>query len=275
MIENTPSLFDYDYTWKLSRSRWAWEFLKRNGEFLKAASRHGPDELSSKPACSGITLIQPICDQAEANRWGLAFFPDVLENGFDANVFWCGSLYPRHLNVQVSMRANGEVCDIYDKVTKIARIFHLTDTLGREHLLLKGNGCVIQVSCSGLSLLSAAPVKMSHLIKGGDALDEKYKKITRAQEVYGADYVEGPKEWSRNSLCLRNALVAVDCQRLGLSYRETAAVIYGRQRAEEAWNSPSRAMKDEMRRALTKGRDLVEGGYRNLLMAEKSYAKAA
>lgn len=76
----------YDYARKLSRTRWAWEFLRRNPDFLEDARRHGPDELSVREACRSITLIRPLIDPCDAERWG-AFFPDPSLNGFDANVF--------------------------------------------------------------------------------------------------------------------------------------------------------------------------------------------
>jgi hypothetical protein len=64
---------------------------------------------------------------------------------------------------------------------------------------------------------------------------------------------------------LRNALIAVDCHAAGLSIRDTAAIIYGKRRADEAWGSVGRSMKDEIRRARNKGLGLVDGGYRDLL----------
>ena len=91
---------------------------------------------------------------------------------------------------------------------------------------------------------------------------------SRAQRVLGkADEAEKP-EWTRSSLAWRNALIAIDAHEAGLNYLETAAIIYGEQRATEAWQSPSRAMKDEMRRALARGRELRDGGYRDLLAAQ-------
>lgn len=66
----------------------------------------------------------------------------------------------------------------------------------------------------------------------------------------------------RNLLC--NALIALDGRRAGASYREMAAVAFGRDRAAAAWNSPSRAMKDQMIRAYEKGVELADGGYLRL-----------
>ena len=52
---------------------------------------------------------------------------------------------------------------------------------------------------------------------------------------------------SRERLFLRDALVALDARRIGASYRETAAIIYGAERAHAAWSSASTAMKERMR----------------------------
>ena len=54
-MSNCPVLLQsvldrYDYTRTLSRSRWAWEFLRRNEEFLTEAMLHGPDEVSVRTA---------------------------------------------------------------------------------------------------------------------------------------------------------------------------------------------------------------------------------
>ena len=265
----------YDYAWKLSRSRWAWEFLRRNPDFLADASRHSADEISIREACRSITIIRPRTDQCEAERWGLAFFPDPARNGFDANVFWSAGLYPRQVQVQVGPCSPGEVCDIYEKTTSVCRIVHLTDTSGRELLLLEGNGCVVQVSCTGMSLLAMEPVRMRFLIDGGESLEQKYRILKEAHRIYGDSSVQEPVTWSRGALILRNALIAFDCHAAGLSLRDTAAVIYGKDRAEEAWAGPSRSMKDEMRRARDRGIELVESGYRELLVQSPKIPQAA
>ena len=265
----------YDYAWKLSRSRWAWEFLRRNPDFLADASRHSADEISIREACRSITIIRPRTDQCEAERWGLAFFPDPARNGFDVNVFWSAGLYPRQVQVQVGPCSPGEVCDIYEKTTSVCRIVHLTDTSGRELLLLKGNGCVVQVRCTGMSLLAMEPVRMRFLIDGGESLEQKYRILKEAHRIYGDRSVQEPVTWSRGALILRNALIACDCHAAGLSLRDTAAVIYGKDRAEEAWAGPSRSMKDEMRRARDRGIELVESGYRELLVQSPKIPQAA
>lgn len=100
---DTPSvridLDDYAYTCRLSRSRWAWEFLRRNSEFRQAALRAGDSQISEKPACHGIRLLRPLCDQIDAEKFGLVFFPDIDANGYEADVFWIPALYARALGL--------------------------------------------------------------------------------------------------------------------------------------------------------------------------------
>ena len=54
---------------------------------------------------------------------------------------------------------------------------------------------------------------------------------------------------SREQLFIRDALVALDARRVGATYRETAAIIYGAERANAAWSSASTAMKQRIRHA--------------------------
>jgi hypothetical protein len=65
---------------------------------------------------------------------------------------------------------------------------------------------------------------------------------------------------------LRNAMMALDGRRAGASYRDIANVAFGHDRASSAWNSPSRAMKDQMVRALAKGEMLANGEHLLLLL---------
>lgn len=265
----------YAYTWKLSRSRWAWEFLRRNPRFLDDASRHEREEVSYRSACRSITLVRPRCDQAEAERWGLAFFPDVTANGFEADVFWSGALYPRTVSVHVGPRGDHGICEIFEETTKLCRIIHLTDRVGREHLLLKGNGCVVQVRCEGLSLLSPEPVRMQIVFDGVNDLDTKIRILAKARDVYRQQQEAIVPSWSRQSRALCHALIALDCHMSGLSHYETACVIYGPERAAQAWGDPGGAMKGEMKRALKKGLHYKRGGYTELLGSAAPLAHAA
>jgi len=269
-MPNCPELLQsvlqrYEYTRTLSRSRWAWEFLRRNEDFLAEARLHGPDEVSVRTACHGIILIRPRVEQMAAGRWGLAFFPNPNEDGLEANVFWSDALFPRQVKVQVSPGGPTGACPIYEKTVKHCDIVHLVDAAGREHMLIKGNGHVVQVRCIGMSMLSPEPVKLGFLIRGAENISSLWRMLKEAHRVYGGSEVRSRPQWTRTGLALRNALVAHDCATAGLSVRETAAIIYGNARAEAAWAGPGQSMRDEIRRARARGKELVSGGYRTLL----------
>jgi hypothetical protein len=70
---------------------------------------------------------------------------------------------------------------------------------------------------------------------------------------------------SRSRIFMRDALVALDARQLGATYRETAVLIHGAQRARAAWSSTSTAMKERMRHLLARGQALRDGAYRSLL----------
>lgn len=268
-IETNIKLSEYNYAWPLSRSRWAWEFLRRNPEFQNVASVYAGKNISDRMVCNGIVVFRAAGDQSVAEEWGLSFLPDIQQNGFDAMVFWSGTQYPRTVTVQVTPRAVHEIDEIFAQSLRYGRIIHLTDTAGREHLLVKGNGRVVQVGCSGLSLLSLEPVRVKLTIDTISNFDEAIAVINRTKGLFAEDFSKDDPEWTRETTAFRNALIALDCHAAGLTHFDTACVIYGQQAAEEAWSDTGRAMKDEMKRALTRGRELRDGGYRQLLKPER------
>lgn len=267
-VEFEAGINAYNYTWALSESRWAWEFLRRNAAFRKIAAQHDPNDISTRKACNDITIVRPKFDQTEAQRWGLVCMPDPDENGFDANVFWSSALYPRAISIHVSQRSDDELDDIFTQSVRNCTIVHLTDLAGREHLLIKGNGRVVQVECTGLSLLSLEPVRMKLIIDTLGDFDQTLAAIERGKELYDNNLQTAEPVWTKSAMSLRNALVALDCHDAGLSYLETAVYIYGKTRAQEAWSGTSRAMKDEIKRALTRGKELRDGAYTTLLNPE-------
>jgi hypothetical protein len=64
---------------------------------------------------------------------------------------------------------------------------------------------------------------------------------------------------------LKSYLIALDGHLAGRSYREIAQVIYGVERVKDVWTSESQFLKDRVRRAVVRGIELMNGGYRDLL----------
>ena len=117
----------------------------------------------------------------------------------------------------------------------VCKITHLTDGQGREFLLLRGNGCVVQVRCTGLSLLGMEQVRMKLTISDMEAYERKLKAQKEAFEIYGTANESQTPLWSKRTQILRDGLVALDCLELGMCRREIATVLYGKDAVDAEW----------------------------------------
>ncbi len=63
----------------------------------------------------------------------------------------------------------------------------------------------------------------------------------------------------------RTYLIALDGASSGASYRDIALRLYGEPAVKRQWRDPSRRMKDTVRYAVRRGRNLMEGGYHQML----------
>ncbi|WP_158085764.1 DNA -binding domain-containing protein [Henriciella aquimarina] len=252
----------YDYLWRLTSDRWAWEYLRRNPVFLEDARSRRADDIAERRACDDrIRIIRPRREQTLAQRWGLVLMPDPDLDALQADVIWQQDVFPDQFEVHVSPRPPGETCSIFDRTVPVFDITHVTDREGREALLLRGNGGVIQVRCTGLSLLSLEPVRMKLQVGDVDAYESRMRTYREAMATYGPDPAAQTPLWTKRTQILRDGLIALDCQALGFSRKEIACVLYGRDAAEEAWRSGSAHMKDSVRYLVRKARGLRDRGY--------------
>ncbi|MGB3626177.1 MAG: DUF2285 domain-containing protein [Henriciella sp.] len=266
----------YDYLWRLSPDRWAWEYLRRNPDFLQDAENWTADDLSEGVACSTTRIIKPRTAQTLAHRWGLALLPDPHASALDADVIWQKTVYPDQFEVHVSPRAAGEMCDICEKVAPLYSVTLFTDRQGREFLLLRGQGHVIQVRCTGLSLLSLEPVRMKLQVSDVEAYERQLRAYKDALALYGPVPEAQAPLWTKRTQMLRDGLVALDCKALGLSRKEIARVLYGPEAVEENWGAVGSTMKDSLRYLVNKAKGLRDGGYlMELLGARLGPEKAA
>ena len=120
-------------------------------------------------------------------------------------------------------------------------------------LTVKGLQCIIFPTILALHLGSRHDIRA---VK--DALTALETMLSVSQGLASA-----PPLWTAETERLRDALIALDCDRAGLTLRETAGVIYGRQRVDRDW--PGKGLRDRMRRSRQRGLALCNGGYRDLL----------
>lgn len=264
----------YDYLWRLSPDRWAWEFLRRNAAFRRDAALRGAEDLSVMPApCPGVRMLRPRTDQAIAERWGLVFMPDPAANGYDAQVVWNRYAFPDQVEVTCRPCTPDQRCEIRDRTLPHCDVTHVTDLAGREYVLVRRGGCVIQVRSTGMSLLSIEPVRMKLTISDVESYNRQIKVLTSVIELYSETPDLSAPRWTKTTEVLRNCLIALDCLDQGARRRDIAIALYGAKRTREEWHGPS--MKHTVRYLVRKAEELREGGYlRELLHARTEKAGA-
>lgn len=65
---------------------------------------------------------------------------------------------------------------------------------------------------------------------------------------------------------LRLVLRALDGSIAGASHREIGSILFGKARVDRDWADPGDHLRDIVRRAIKRGRSLMNGGYRKLLL---------
>lgn len=251
----------YDYLWRMTPDRWAWEFLRRNAEFLSDAAKFKRSDISERYVCHGIRILKSRTPQTLAEKWGLVMMPDPTLNAFEADAVWQKAVFPDQVEVNVISRGKSESCEIYDTSVKLARITHLTDSIGREYLLTRGNGCILQASCQGLSLLGMEPVRMQLQISDFESFDRKVKAQQEGMKVFGDDPRAETPLWTKRTQILRDGIIALDCIAKGLSQREIAIQLYGRDVVERDWGNGQTSLRNQVRYLIRKAEGLRDGGY--------------
>jgi hypothetical protein len=134
-----------------------------------------------------------------------------------------------------------------------------------QHLLLRTPGTELQLSVSGASLLKGVNL-MADVIRDIGEI----KPHLRAQMLFCEIQTPDPT-LSERAICHSHAqrlgivLQAVDGFHAGASLREIGSALFGADRVNADWDDDRRHLKDRTRRAVARGRWLVEGGYRKLL----------
>ena len=259
-LDADERLAAYDYLSQLAPDRWAWEFLRRNRRFRRDAAARKAGDVSERPApCEDIRLLRSRVPQTLAERWGLVFMPDPALDAYRADAVWNAFAFPDQVTVHAVPRAPEERCEIHDRSMRAFNVTHITDAAGREFLLLRKNGHVIQVRSIGISFLGLEPVRINLTIPDLESYKRRVKLQEAALQVLGEDEIEPAPQWTKTTQILRNGLVALDALDAGLTRRDIATMLYGAERVDAEWDGPS--LKHSVRYLVQKAAALRDGGY--------------
>jgi len=136
---------------------------------------------------------------------------------------------------------------------------------GMQILLMTKSELSLQLNIHGASL--AAPV---HLF--ADVVSMPPKRSERAATLAALNdlHMSGGFRSGRfppepRGARLRMILQALDGSLAGVSHRDIATEIFGSDRVAEAWRDPRSHLRDAIRRAVSRGRMLMLGGYRQFV----------
>lgn len=246
----------YSYTEKLTRAGWAWEFLRRNPAFREDFSRLIDSTRARKSKRLGMHEMRAL------NPWGIAWCDPPNVSALEAIVFWHPRVCSHVLDLQVS-----------HLTTKGESDTALRDTLAQA-LRLQSPGCRHLLLCDGLFRLQLR--LRGHFRRNGRlvipisfpkaALQSRLQLLSCFHDFLHTGRLAA-KYFPRHPRRLRFLLVlrALDGENATASHREIAVALFGVERVQSSWNDPRGHMRDNVRRALKRGRALMKGGYIRLL----------
>ncbi|MEH2535142.1 hypothetical protein V1277_005560 [Bradyrhizobium sp. AZCC 1588] len=243
---------------------WAWEFLRRNDEYVADWRCSIPRQLPCLALNDGTKLLRLPRRFPRAEKWGLYAFANPMRCAHKAAVFWHRDALKRVVRVKAtkpSERPDAVVCRLAD--------FHanrhaVIDVDGIQRVLVKGRGVCVPLEIHGLSILTApfTPVFELHDLSDLSAQTELLKCLQRFADPRFRDVQKQPPATDER---LHHALIALDESLKGKTYRQIAITIFGEKMVAEEWLGASQFLKDRTRRLVAKGTELMKGGYRDLL----------
>lgn len=242
---------------------WAWEFLRRNDDYISDWRSSIPRHLPCIMLNDGTKLLRLRRRFLQAEKWGLYAFADPRLCAHETTAFWHAKALKRVVRLNARKPDQGE-----------ASVRRLADFNAERHavigvdgvplVVIKRNGVGVPLEIHGLSVLTAAftPVYELHDL---DDLTAQTELLRRLQRLTDADFRAAQKPSFAADERLQQALIALDESLKGKTYRQIAIAIFGEKKVTEEWHSHSQFLRDRTRRLVAKGTALMKGGYRDLL----------
>jgi hypothetical protein len=254
-------LEDYAYTRALDMPGWAWEFLRRNSRFradfhrLQAAIPQGVQH------SSGVMFMQSDRRYKRAERWGLLTFADPSKTALENDIFWKPEELSEHVSLALSAadKPNAEPIALEDLGGQTS-VFSQQNI---EYVIVRHGQECARLTAHGLSILHGKR-SFTFEIEGFEKVSSSVKAIETLQRIAKKSEPATVRENSRD-VKWRDYLVGLDGHLASRTYRDIAEVLHGPEHVRSVWTNETRHLKDRVRRAVERGIELMNGGYRRLL----------
>jgi hypothetical protein len=238
--------------------------MRRNPEYQAAWRSAVPRRLPYVTLKDGTALLRLRRRYPEAEQWGLYAFADPSLPARRHPVFWCPAALGQVVRVRAAPSGHRTSAP---PITLASFNVDRTAAIGVDNIplvLMKAPGLMVPLEIHGVAALTHpfAPVFEIDGFADLSGQTEALKRLQRFAER--AATAEGRPAFGVDER-LHHALIALDESQNGRTYRQIAITIFGESRVAEDWNGPSQFLKDRTRRLVAKGRELMMGGYRDLL----------
>ncbi|MBZ9763326.1 DUF2285 domain-containing protein [Mesorhizobium sp. CA8] len=183
-----------------------------------------------------------------------------------ASVFWSPGLCSHVLPVAAERAQRSRIADAFDLSALSCRVSVLLAGDGHQQVLFTDGGRTLQLTVSGATLFEPARLTASVLWSPAEV----------RQRLHGLECLNNLRSTGRlparffpaepRRVRLRWVLRALDGSIAGARHREIGVGLFGKARVDGDWADPGDHLRDIVRRAVRRGRSLMNGGYRQFLL---------
>jgi hypothetical protein len=263
-VAGTPwdqCLSDYAYTRELDLPGWAWEFLRRKQDYQHDYRKNRAKQPAATKRVSGATLYRSERRFLAAEKWGLQLFADPTKSALEADVFWLPELLTHAVLCQCTS-ANDNAQDGLSLASFRGRCAVLARN-DNEFISIQGPGKAANLVIESGSLLNNKCIVT--FFHSGLSTASRHYETLRILNQLTSEASKTSANFDGSNCKYRDYLVALDSRLAGRSYRDTAEVLFGKDRVGDHWTEDTRGLKSRVRRAVERGLFLMNGGYRALL----------
>lgn len=189
-------------------------------------------------------------------------FVDPSLTALESHHIWILPAHKRTLWVAAERAASADGSAVF--VPELPAVRHiLIDSERRQHVLLRGNGVVLQLEITGADIMSG-PIVPILSARGFNRLRRTQVQIADLGRVLSPrERTSPPKRGKVRTNNLHDGIVVHDFRVAGHPYRDAALLLHGAHAVEQAWRKDE--LPARMRRVWLRADQFIRGGWRTYL----------
>lgn len=252
---------NYAYTERFSLREWAWEFLRRNPDFI-ADWKRAQSQYAFYGQDGPTTILLAMTDDLLLRKWGCLYASSPDEDSRSASVFWSPEISGSILYLNATLAADVEAFTLH-QIHSPSVVLEMKG--GEQHILFAHDGCWLQVAVEGADILK--PGRFSLSLSPDRCVSQERRRLLHCFDDLRFSGRIMPSHFQPTKYGRRLCFVvrALDGYLAGADQEEIAIGLIGKKRVAADWKDPLRSLQDRVRRAISRGCFLMQGGYRKFL----------